>query len=377
MDQVSDFVERSVAPHADTFDRREQIDSETLSAIRSSGLLAATVPNQHGGRGIDLLTYGRMHRQIGMSCSSVRSLFTVHDMVAEALHRVGGPARTHWLDSLVDGSVLAAFALTEPASGSDASSISTVAHDDGDVYRINGEKTWISFGEVADILLVVARLGQSGPIGAFIVPTDLPGVTKVPIRGLLGLRASMLASIRFDDCEIPAEFRIGPASIPSNLITSVALNLGRYSVAWGCLGITDACLELSYARAEDRHQFGGPIVDHQLIRRRLTDMATEARASELMCRDAAEMLETKNLRAIEATLMAKYHASEVAFRVADHAVQIHGAVGVHETSPVERHFRDARVMRLIEGSTEVQQITIPKHVMKRFKRSRQSSGNDA
>jgi alkylation response protein AidB-like acyl-CoA dehydrogenase len=315
-----------------------------------------------------MISYGLLHEEFGKVCSNARTLLTVHDMVAETVLRLGGALRGTCLAKVTTGTCLAAFALTEPEAGSDAASIATTAVETEDGYVLNGRKKWISFGQLADLFLVVARAGKGGPPIGFLVKRDTPGLTVAPITGMLGLRGSMLAELSLDDCEIPGDCRVGSVKMPDGLVTSTALHLGRYSVAWGSLAIAEACVRESFRYAGERVQFGGPIGEHQLIRRMLTDMLADVRAARLLCYQAGYLRETGDPGAVQATLVAKYFASRMANRVASDAVQIHGALGVSGQKPVERHFRDARIMEIIEGSTEIQQLTIAKYGIEHYGR---------
>ncbi|HKZ29733.1 MAG TPA: acyl-CoA dehydrogenase family protein [Acidimicrobiia bacterium] len=356
------FADTHIAPVAGDFDRQEAITDEVVELVARNGLLGSHLPTEHGGRGFDMISYGLLHEALGRACSSTRSLLTVHDMVCEAILRLGNAQlRQAWLPVLASGKKIGAFALTEPEVGSDAGSLQTTATQDGDDYVLNGRKKWISFAQLADVFLVVARVGRGGPIGGFLVPADAPGLTVTPITGMLGLRASMLGELDLTACPVPSSARVGPAKMPSGLVVATALQLGRYSVAWGCVGIGEACLEASFRYSETREQFGVPISKHQLIRRMLTNMLTDVRAARLLCYEAGYLAQDRKPGTVEATLIAKYFSSRMATRVAGDAVQLHGASGGSAEQPVERYFRDARLMEIIEGSTEIQQITIPKY----------------
>ena len=357
-----EFANQNVAPKAATFDQKQAIDEEVVQRLARAGLLGSHLPTQYGGRHLDMISYGLLHQELGKACSSTRSLLTVHDMVGEAILRLGGAKlRQAWLPVLASGERIGAFALTEPDAGSDAGSIQTTATQDGNEYVINGAKKWISFALLADVFLVVVRMGKGGPIGGLLVPADTPGLTITPITGMLGLRASMLGELDFRDCRVPVSARIGPAMMPSGLVVATALQLGRYSVAWGCVGIGEASVEASFRYSAEREQFGVPIEKHQLIRRMLTNMLADLRAARLLCCEAGYLAERRSPGVVEATLIAKYFSSRMATRVTSDAVQIHGAGGGSAEQPVERYFRDARLMEIIEGSTEIQQITIPKY----------------
>jgi alkylation response protein AidB-like acyl-CoA dehydrogenase len=355
------FACREVAPHADRFDREEAIPMELVRQLASRGYLGSPVAAEHGGGGRDLITYGLLTEELGKACSSVRSLLTVHDMVAHGIERWGSrEQREHWLPRLARGEVLGAFALSEPEAGSQAASVQTVAEpaDGGESYLLSGRKKWITFGQIADLFLLFARC-EDKPT-AFLVPRDAPGLAVTPIRGLLGTRASMLAELHLTGCRIPRANLVGRVGFGVTHVASAALELGRYSVAWGSVAIGQACLDASLAYAASREQFGKILAEHQLIRAMLTGMIVNVRAARLLCCRAGYLKEMRDPAALAEIMGAKYFASTMATRVAADAVQIHGANGVSADFPVARYFRDARVMEIIEGSTQIQEITIPK-----------------
>ncbi len=365
-----EFAAEHVAPRAEEIDRQQELPRELADTIARAGYLGSHLPREHGGRGLDMVGYGLLHEEIGKACSNTCALLTVHDMVAEVVFKLGGGAlREICLPKLTAGTCLGAFALTEPEAGSDAGSIKTTAIETADGYVLNGRKKWISFGQLADLFLVVARAGEDGPPIGFLVGRDTPGLTVTPIKGMLGLRGSMLAELQFDNCEVSADCRLGSVRMPAGLLIATALHLGRYGVAWACVAIGEACVRESFRYAGERFQFGKPLEQHQLVRRMLTDMLTDVRAARLLCFQAGYLRDADDTRAVQATLVAKYFASRMANRVASDAVQIHGALGVSGQKPVERHFRDARIMEIIEGSTEIQQLTIAKYGLVEYRGS--------
>ena len=352
------FADTQVDPIAASMDVAQQIDQNLIGALATAGFLGSHIPTEYGGAGYDLLTYGLLHEALGAACSATRSLLTVHDMVCEVIHRLGRGLRDEWLPELTAGRSIAAFALTEPANGSSVSDLSTTATVNGDSVVINGHKKWISFATRADLFLVLARMGQDGSVGGVLVPADSPGLTIRPITGMLGMRASMLGELDFTDCRVPTSHLVGSANLPTGLVASTALHLGRYSVAWSAVGVARTCMERSYRYSGARQSSGHPIGDHQLIKRLLTDMTVETDAARLMCVEAGRLAMQRDQRSIEATFRAKYFATGVASRAANSAVQIHGAAGASSEHAVERHFRDARMLEIIEGSNEIQQVTI-------------------
>ena len=314
------------------------------------------MPVSVGGAGADMVTLGELHEEVGRGCSSLRSLLTVHAMVSTALHRWGSTAaRLRWLPALAAGEALAAFCLTEPEVGSDAAAISCSARRNAGGYVIDGTKRWITGGQIADCLLVFARTEQ-GPT-AFLIDAKQPGVQRIPIHGALGTRASMLAEIRLENCQVGEDAVLGRAGA-GMLVAISALELGRFSVATGSVGIMQAALEASVDYTSHRSQGGRLLKDHQLIRRLISDMVTRASAGRALCRRAAELKDRSAPEAVTATWIAKYFASTAAMAVAADAVQLHGANGCSDDYQVARYFRDAKIMEIIEGSNEIQQLTI-------------------
>lgn len=353
------FADRHVRPHADRFDQEEALPPELFRALAEAGHLGALVSRDHGGTGMDAVDFGFLNEEVGAACSSARSVLTVHGMVCQALMAWGTPAqKERWLPDLASGRRLGAFALTEPAVGSDARRVETTATPDGDGWVLEGEKNWVTCGQVADLLLVLARHGEGAV--ALLVPTDLPGLVRTPLRGMLGTRAAMLARVRLEGCRVPADHVLARPGFGFPVITS-ALDLGRYSVAWGCVGIARACLEASSRYAHERHQFGRPLEEHQLVARKLADMVTGVRAARLLCLQAGVSRDAGDPGAVLDTLVAKYHASTTAMAAASDAVQIHGARGCSSDYPVARYLRDAKTMEIIEGATEIQQTLIARH----------------
>jgi glutaryl-CoA dehydrogenase (non-decarboxylating) len=353
-----EFVEREIVPFADTFDREERLPPEIITKLAASGYLRAALPEKSGG--MDAVTLGLLNEEVGRGCSSVRSLLTVHHMVVIAVSRWGSERqKKDWLPPLAGGETIAAFGLSEQNVGSDARQVETAATRVGDSFILNGEKKWISFGQVASLFLIFARC--EGRPCAFLVPHDADGFSTRSMTGLLGVRASMLAELRLTECRVPQESLIGGVGFGFSHIAATALDYGRYSVAWGCVGIAQACLDACLSHARERKQFGSLLKDHQLVRRMLSDMMTEVRAARLLCLHAGHLKELGDPAAIPETFIAKYFASRTAMRAASNAVQIHGARGCSAESSVARYFRDAKVMEIIEGSNEIQQLTIAEY----------------
>ncbi|MEU9836776.1 acyl-CoA dehydrogenase family protein [Streptosporangium sp. NPDC048047] len=352
------FVDTYVVPYADEYDRIGRVPEDLLRHVAAAGLWAPFLSPDPGGAGMDLVTLGEVHEEVGRGCSSLRSLLTVHTMVAWTLQRWGTPEQhARWAPELATGETLGAFCLSEPGAGSDTSGIATTAVEGGGGWVINGVKKWTTGGQRADLFLVFARTAAS--IGAFLVPRNAPGVRVTPIDDMLGTRASMLAEITFDDVVLDPGALLGPSSgFMAGMVLTGTLDLGRYSVAAGSVGIIQACLEASAAYAAHRRVGGRPLAELPLIQAKLSDMVTDARASRLLLAEAGRLKDAGDADTIMATWIAKYFASTAAVRHAAEAVQIHGANGCSPDYPVARFYRDAKVMEIIEGSNEIQRITI-------------------
>jgi hypothetical protein len=351
------FVDRVVAPLADRHDREQVLERSVIRELAARRLLAAELGPEAGGQGLDPVALGLLMEELGRGCSSVRSLTTVHGMVAHTIARWGTPdLRAEWLPRLGRGEWLGALAVTEAGAGSDLAHVQTQAVRDGDDFVLTGDKRWITCGQIADGFLVLAA-GESGPV-ALLVRRDTPGLEIEPIHGMLGTRGSMLAALRLRGCRVPARAVVGRPGLGLAWIIATALDHGRFTVAWGAVGIAQACVEASVRHAMTREQFGAPLVEHQLVRRMLSEMTSDTRAARLLCLHAARLRQARHPDSVAETSLAKHFAARTAMRVAHDAVQIHGALGCSEERSVERHFRDAKVMEIIEGSSEMHQIHI-------------------
>ncbi|HEX8475517.1 MAG TPA: acyl-CoA dehydrogenase family protein [Pyrinomonadaceae bacterium] len=361
------FVDAEIVPHANQFDRDERVPQGLIGKIAEQGYLGAILPQRGAERGMDMITFGLLNEEFGRGCSSLRSLLTVHNMVAHALQRWGSRTqKDYWLPRLASGEVVAAFCLSEPNVGSDAASVETTATPSGDSFVLNGRKKWITFGQIADLFLVFGQC--EGKSAAFIVEKERRGLTVKPIGGMLGVRASMLAEVHLDDCLVPKENLVARVGFGFSHVAASALDYGRYSVAWGCVGIAQACLEASLAYADTRKQFGVYLKEQQLIRQMLTEMITNVKAARLLCLQAGYLKETGDPQSLMETSIAKYFASTTATKAASDAVQIHGANGCSADYPVERFWRDAKIMEIIEGSTQMQQLTIAQFAYQEHRR---------
>lgn len=351
------FVNEEICPHASECDRQEFTPPKIIRKLANHGFLGAIIPQVFGGQKMDMITYGILNEEIGRGCSSIRSLLTVHSMVAHALGKWGTKSqKEYWLPKLASGEIIGAFALSEPNVGSDAKSVETTATLAGNGYILNGQKKWITYGQIADVFLVFAKF--EGKPTAFLVEKNSPGLSIKPISGILGVKASMLAELQFADCYVPLENLVGKLGFGFSYIAASALDYGRYSVAWGCVGIAQACLEACIQYTSERKQFDVYLKEHQLIRQKITQMITNVKAARLLCYQSGYLKEINDPNSIIETSIAKYFASTTATKIANDAVQIHGGNGCSSEYPVERYLRDSKIMEVIEGSTQIQEITI-------------------
>jgi len=354
------FVENEVSPYATEWDRVEAIDRGIIAKLGELGFLGLTIPETDGGSGGTFRDYVLVLEELGRGDSSVRGLVSVSlGLVAKAIFQYGDIAqRTRWLSSLCNGKSLGCFALTEPNTGSDAANLISNARPDEAGWILNGNKIFITNGTWADIALVFARTGEPGPkgISCFAVPTSTPGFEATPIKGKLGLRGQPTAMLTFTDVFLPADSLIGKEGQGFSIAMST-LAKGRVSVAAGCVGIARAALEVATKYAVERHQFGKPIAAHQLIQEILADISVETDAARLLVQSAADVIDAGERVDIIAS-KAKYFASEVAVRATNNALQVFGGYGYIDEYPISKLVRDARVMTLYEGTSQLQKLII-------------------
>lgn len=357
---AAEFVDREVAPHAAAWDRRESVDPEIVGKLGRLGFLGLTIGEDDGGSGGDHLSYCLVLEELGRGDSAVRGIVSVSlGLVAKAIAAHGTAAqRAEWLPRLCAGTALGCFALTEPDSGSDAAALTTRAVRDGGDWLISGAKTFITNGTTADLVLVFARTGGAGHRGitAFLVPTGAAGLTRREIHGKLGLRGQATGELRFDAVRVPDAARLGPAG-GGFRIALATLAKGRMSVAAGCVGIAQGCLDAAVRYAGQRTQFGKPIAGHQLVQQLLAAIAVDTAAARLLVWRVADLVDRGEPFATEAS-MAKLFASEAAVRAANNAVQVFGGYGYIDEYPVGKYLRDARVATLYEGTSQIQQLLI-------------------
>ena len=355
-----DFVDREVVPFRREWDRVEAVDRSLVAKLGSAGFLGLTIGEEYGGSGGDHLSYALVTEELGRADSAVRGIVSVSlGLVGKTIAACGSEEqRRRWLPGITSGASLGCFALTEPDIGSDAANLQTRAVRDGDDYMLTGSKMFITNGVWADLALVFARTGGGGPKGvsAFLVPTGSPGFEAAEIKGKLGLRGQATAQLYLSDVRVPADARLG-AEGGGFGIAMGALDRGRMSVAAGCVGIVQGCLDASVTYAQERHQFGRPIASFQLVQEMIAEMAVDADAGRLLVWQVVDLIERGEPFGTAAS-KAKYFASEAAVRAANNAIQVFGGYGYIDEYPVAKFLRDARVMTLYEGTSQIQKLLI-------------------
>lgn len=358
---AEDFVAREVTPHVIAWDRAENVDRSIVKKLGGLGFLGLTVPEEYGGSGGDHLSYCLVTEELGRGDSSVRGIVSVSlGLVAKTIASWGSEEqKRQWLPLLTSGEAIGCFGLTEPGTGSDAGNLATRAVRDGGDYVISGTKTFITNGTWADVVLLFARTNDSPGhrgVSAFLVPADTPGLTRRTIHGKLGLRGQATAELVLEDVRIPASCLLGPEGKGFSIAMS-ALAKGRMSVAAGCVGIAQAALDAAVRYAGEREQFGKVIARHQLVQELLSDIAVDVDAARLLTWRVADLIDRGQDFATAAS-KAKLYASEAAVRCANNALQVFGGYGYIDEYPVGKLLRDARVMTLYEGTSQIQKLII-------------------
>ncbi|HLE96375.1 MAG TPA: acyl-CoA dehydrogenase [Candidatus Thermoplasmatota archaeon] len=365
VETVRRFCTEHVGPTAKARDRDGTFPKDVLDGMAGLGLLGALVPREFGGAGLSARAYALVIEEISRWDASVGVTWGVHTSVAvhPVVDRGTDAQKRRFLPPLATGERIGAFALSEPASGSDPGSLTTTARREGDHYLLNGTKTWCTNGHHAGHVIVVARTGAAGARGlsAFVVePATTPGFRPTSVEHKMGIRGSVTSEIALQDARVPVENRIGDEG-EGFKIAMRALDASRIGIAAQGLGIARAALEESLAYAKEREQFGKPIGAFQAIQFKLADMATEIDAARLLVQRAAWLKDVGRPFSKEAA-MAKYFASELAQRASIEAVQVHGGNGYTTDYPVERYMRDAKVTTIYEGTSEIQKIVIARHL---------------
>ncbi|WP_290649536.1 acyl-CoA dehydrogenase family protein [Aquisalimonas sp.] len=360
-----EFAHRELAPNAARWDEQCVFPVETLRLAGELGFCGVYCPEDVGGLGLSRLDATIIFEALAGGCTSTTAYITIHNMATWMVATFGtGAVRESWCPQLTSGDMLASYCLTEPGAGSDAASLRTKAARDGDGYRLNGSKAFISGAGETDLLVVMARTGGSGPSGvtAFAVPADSDGITYGRKEGKMGWNSQPTRGITFEDVYVPAANRLG-AEGEGFKIAMRGLDGGRLNVATCSVGTAAAALDASLRYARERKQFGRVISEFQGVQFKLADMATELVAARQMVRLGAARLDAKHPEASTYCAMAKRLATDLGFRICNEALQIHGGYGYIREYPLERHVRDVRVHQILEGTNEIMRVIIARRLL--------------
>ena len=374
-DAAREFAVKKIAPKAAELDKTGRWPSEIVSEMASLGLLGMAVPQAHGGSGMDAFAYALALEEISAACASCGVIMSVNNsLFCDPVLKFGtDEQKKRVLAPVAGGQVLGCFGLTEPASGSDAQSMVTSAEKTTGGWVLRGAKNWITNGPHAEWILVFA-VSERGDAGtepgarpklrhtAFLVQRGTPGYTQNPVDHKLGIHAAHSCTVFFDNCRVPDENIVGPVG-EGFKVAMATLDGGRIGIACQAIGIARAAFETAVAYAKERSSFGVPIAEHQAIQFMLADMATQIDAARLLAWRAAKMKDEGARHTLESSV-AKLYASEMATRVTHKALQIHGGYGYSTEFPLERHYRDARITEIYEGTSEIQRIVIASNLLR-------------
>jgi butyryl-CoA dehydrogenase len=362
-----DFAQREVAPKAAELDKTARWPNEIVAKMAELGFLGMAIPSELGGAGLDNLSYAIAMEEISAACASCGVIMSVNNsLFCDPVYKFGtDEQKKRVLTPVARGEKLGCFGLTEPMSGSDAQTMVTSAEKKGDGWVISGAKNWITNGPHADWIIVFAVTDRSGPKlkhTAFLVEKGTPGYTQNPRDHKLGIHAAHSCTVFFENCRVPEANVVGKVG-DGFKVAMATLDGGRIGIACQAIGIARAAFEKSVAYAKERHSFGVPIAQHQAIQFMLSDMAVQIDAARLLAWRAAKMKDAGTRHSMESA-EAKLFASEMATRVAHKAIQVHGGYGYSTEFPVERHYRDARITEIYEGTSEIQRIVIAANLLK-------------
>jgi acyl-CoA dehydrogenase len=378
---VRRFVAERLRPLEERVDREDEVPAEIVAEMREMGLFGLSIPEEYGGLGLTMGEEVRVALELGRTTPAFRSVFGTNVGIgSQGLVMAGSEAqKSEWLPRIATGEIVTSFALTEPGAGSDSASVQARAVREGDTYRLTGTKRYITNADKASLFTVMARTGEPGAKGvsAFLVPAGLPGVGVGKPERKMGQQGAHVCDVAFDGTPVPAANRLGEEGEGFRIAMRV-LDRGRLHIAAVCVGIAERLIADSVGYAAERRQFGKAIAEFQLIQAMIADAKTETMAAKALVLEAAALKDAADQRAVRGTVLplhgepitleaaaAKYFASETVGRVADRAVQIFGGAGYIADYGIERLYRDVRLFRIYEGTSQIQQLVIAREVMKR------------
>jgi butyryl-CoA dehydrogenase len=358
---IHKFAKEEIAPVASENDKKAQFPRDIFKKLADLGFMGTPIPEEYGGSGFDYISHALVAEEIGRVDSSLRGTYSVQVSLVELpIFKFGNEEqKKKYLPKLTSGEWIGCFGLTEPNAGSDPASMTSTAKEEKDHYVLNGQKTWITNAGIADVAVVYAKTdkeaGAKG-ISAFLVEKGMEGFSTSDLHDKLGLRASNTGEIILENCRVPKENVLGEVN-KGFKVAMGTLDFGRYTVAAGCVGSAQGCIDICKEYTKQRIQFGKPIASFQLVQQMIADMVVECEAGRLLVYRAGDM-KNKGLPNTRETCIAKYYCSEMVNRVAYKAIQIHGGYGFSGEYDVERFYRDARINTLYEGTSQIQQLII-------------------
>ena len=360
-DTIRKFADEEIAPVAAENDKKGEFPRELFKKLAGLGFMGTPIPEDYGGAGFDYISHAIVAEEIGRVDSSMRGTYSVQVSLVELpIYKYASEEqKKKYLPKLTSGEWIGCYGLTEPDAGSDPASMLATAEDKGDHYLLNGQKTWITNAGIADLAIVYAKTDKEAGargITGFLVERGFEGFSTRDLHDKLGLRASNTGEIFLENCRVPKENVLGEVNRGFKMALGT-LDFGRYTVAAGCVGTAQGCIDVCKEHAKQRVQFGKTIGSFQLIQQMIADMVVECEAGRLLVYRAGD-LKNKGVRNTKETSIAKYFCSEMVNRVAYKAIQIHGGYGFSGEYPVERFYRDARINTLYEGTSQIQQLII-------------------
>jgi len=361
------YVAERLRPLEGRVGEEDEVPAAVVAEMKEMGLFGLSIPEEYGGLGLSMSEEVRVALELGRTSPAFRSVFGTNVGIgSQGLVMAGSDAqKAQWLPRIASGEIVTSFALTEPGAGSDSASVATRAVKDGDVYRLSGTKRYITNADKASLFTVMARTGEAGAKGvsAFLVPADLPGLSIGKPEKKMGQQGAHVCDVNFDEVPVPAANRLGEEGEGFKIAMRV-LDRGRLHIAAVCVGVAERLIVDAVAYASERKQFGRAIADFQLVQAMIADSKTEAMAARALVLEAAALKDSGEGIVLEAAA-AKYFASEMVGRVADRAVQIFGGAGYIADYGVERLYRDVRLFRIYEGTSQIQQLVIARETLKR------------
>ena len=367
---VREFAETVLAPRAREMDEKAEFPWEEIKKMAEQGYLGAQIPKEYGGSELDSVSYAIMVEEISRAVCGIGLTLQIHNSAcSQPINQFGNEEqKKKFLPRLAKGEIIGAFALTEPGAGSDAQSLRTTATPEGDEYILNGSKIFITSGPVAGVALVFAitpaesEEAKRKPISVFLVEKGTPGFSAGAKEDKMGMRAAINSELMFDECRIPKENILGKEGDGFRIAMTI-LDSARIGASAQAVGLAQAALDEAVKYAKERQQFNRPIARFQAIQFMLAEMATQIEAARLLTYNAA-LLKDKGARFTKEVAMAKLYASKICTQVVSNAVQIHGGYGYMKDYPVERYYRDAKVLEIYEGTSEVQRMVIAGQLLK-------------